>query len=165
MPGIEELDVIETWAGLRPASRDHAPMLGRTSAPGVVAATGHYRHGILLAPVTADEVAADVRALLAGTPETRPILRPFSPLRFSDAPAMPTIVLNGHPRDVPDGLTVETLLAHVGRDPDCRASPSPSATASCAGPSGPRRRSRTATASRSSRPPRVAEGPRLTDLP
>ncbi|HEX8299770.1 MAG TPA: glycine oxidase ThiO, partial [Rubricoccaceae bacterium] len=83
VPGLEELDVVETWAGLRPASRDHAPILGRTSAPGVVAATGHYRHGILLAPVTADEVAAEVRALLAGSPETRPLLGPFSPLRFS----------------------------------------------------------------------------------
>ncbi len=82
MPGVEELDVIETWAGLRPASRDHAPILGRTSAPGIVAATGHYRHGVLLAPVTADEVSADVRALLAGSPETRPILRPFTPTRF-----------------------------------------------------------------------------------
>ncbi len=82
VPGIEELDVIETWAGLRPASRDHAPILGRTAAPGVALATGHYRHGILLAPVTADEVAEDVRAMLAGSPETRPLLRPFSPLRF-----------------------------------------------------------------------------------
>ena len=82
VPGIEELDVVETWAGLRPASRDHAPLLGRTAAPGVVAATGHYRHGVLLAPVTADEVAADVRALLAGSGETRPRLAPFSPLRF-----------------------------------------------------------------------------------
>ena len=82
VPGLEELDVVETWAGLRPASRDHAPLLGRSAAPGVVAATGHYRHGVLLAPVTADEVAAEVRALLAGSPETRPLLRPFSPLRF-----------------------------------------------------------------------------------
>ncbi len=82
VPGIEELDVIETWAGLRPASRDHAPVLGRTAAPGIAVATGHFRHGILLTPVTADEVAADVRAMLAGSPETRPLLRPFSPLRF-----------------------------------------------------------------------------------
>ena len=82
VPGVEEMEVVETWAGLRPASRDHAPLLGRTSAPGVVAATGHYRHGVLLAPVTADEVAAEVQALLAGVSETRPLLRPFSPLRF-----------------------------------------------------------------------------------
>ena len=82
VPGVEELEVLETWAGLRPASRDHAPVLGRTAAPGVAAATGHYRHGILLAPVTADEVAADVRAMLAHSAETPPVLRPFSPLRF-----------------------------------------------------------------------------------
>ena len=82
VPGVEEMEIVETWAGLRPASRDHAPVLGRTAAPGVVAATGHYRHGVLLAPVTADEVAADVLSLLAGRSETRPLLAPFSPLRF-----------------------------------------------------------------------------------
>ena len=82
VPGVEEMELVETWAGLRPASRDHAPILGRTAAPGVVVATGHYRHGILLAPVTADEVAAEVRAMLAGSAETRPQLAPFSPLRF-----------------------------------------------------------------------------------
>ena len=83
VPGVEEMEVVETWAGLRPASRDHAPILGRTAAPGVVVATGHYRHGVLLAPVTADEIAADVLGLLAGRTETRPVLAPFSPLRFS----------------------------------------------------------------------------------
>ncbi|HEX8386580.1 MAG TPA: glycine oxidase ThiO [Rubricoccaceae bacterium] len=82
VPGVEEMDVVETWAGLRPASRDHAPILGRTAAPGVLAATGHYRHGVLLAPVTADEVAAETLAVLAGTAETRPLLAPFSPKRF-----------------------------------------------------------------------------------
>ncbi|MEM6289110.1 MAG: glycine oxidase ThiO [Bacteroidota bacterium] len=82
VPGIEEMDLVETWAGLRPASRDHAPLLGDSPHEGVVYATGHYRHGVLLAPVTADEVAAHVLARLDGRTETRPILSPFSPLRF-----------------------------------------------------------------------------------
>ena len=64
------------------ASRDHAPLLGRSPHPGVVYATGHYRHGILLAPVTAEEVAAEVHAILDGPTETRPLLVPFSPRRF-----------------------------------------------------------------------------------
>jgi glycine oxidase len=45
-------------------------------------ATGHYRHGILLAPVTADEVAAEVDSWLAGAAETSPTIAPFSPTRF-----------------------------------------------------------------------------------
>ena len=80
VPGIYDLPVDDTWAGLRPASRDHAPLLGDSSAPGVVMATGHYRHGILLTPVTAEEIANLVR-----TGETSSWLEPFSPTRFSDA--------------------------------------------------------------------------------
>jgi glycine oxidase len=80
VPGIYDLPVDDTWAGLRPASRDHAPLLGRTAAPGVIMATGHYRHGILLTPVTAEEVAE-----LVCTGETSDWLGPFAPTRFSDA--------------------------------------------------------------------------------
>jgi glycine oxidase len=80
VPGIYDLPVDETWAGLRPASRDHAPLLGPSSAPGIHMATGHYRHGILLTPVTAEEVARQLR-----TGETSSWLKPFSPTRFSEA--------------------------------------------------------------------------------
>ena len=80
VPGIRDLPVDETWAGLRPASRDHAPLLGETSVPGVVMATGHYRHGILLTPITAEEIARLIR-----TGETSDWLQPFSPRRFSEA--------------------------------------------------------------------------------
>lgn len=79
VPGIRDLPVDETWAGLRPASRDHAPLIGRSSAPGIMMATGHYRHGILLTPVTAEEMAH-----LIQTGETSAWLEPFSPARFSD---------------------------------------------------------------------------------
>ncbi|PEN14793.1 glycine oxidase ThiO [Longibacter salinarum] len=80
VPGVYDLSVDETWAGLRPASRDHAPILGRSGAPGVIHATGHYRHGILLAPVTAQEVAR-----LIETGETSRWIEPFSPARFSES--------------------------------------------------------------------------------
>ena len=78
VPGIHDLPVDDTWAGLRPASRDHAPLLGQSAAPGVVMATGHYRHGVLLAPVTAQEVARLLR-----TGETSDWIAPFSPMRFT----------------------------------------------------------------------------------
>ena len=79
VPGIYDLPVTDTWAGLRPASRDHAPLIG-TAAPGIIMATGHYRHGILLTPVTAQEVA---RLVLDG--ETSDWIAPFSPQRFASS--------------------------------------------------------------------------------
>jgi glycine oxidase len=80
VPGIRDLPVDETWAGLRPASRDHAPILGASEASGIIMATGHYRHGILLTPVTAEEIA---RSIARG--ETSEWIAPFSPTRFSDS--------------------------------------------------------------------------------
>jgi len=82
VPGIRDLPVDETWAGLRPAARDHAPLLGKTTAPGILMATGHYRHGILLTPATAVEMTRLIR-----TGETSSWLEPFSPRRFSEADA------------------------------------------------------------------------------
>jgi glycine oxidase len=53
VPGIDELPLVEVWSGLRPASRDGMPILGPAGPAGLALATGHYRKGILLAPVTA----------------------------------------------------------------------------------------------------------------
>ncbi|MGH3718185.1 MAG: glycine oxidase ThiO [Pseudonocardiaceae bacterium] len=63
LPAIAEYTLEETGAGLRPASPDNLPVIGELE-PGVLAATGHHRHGILLAPLTADAVLA----LLRGQP-------------------------------------------------------------------------------------------------
>jgi glycine oxidase len=58
VPGIHELVVEETAAGLRPATPDNAPLLGRAEdVEGLIWATGHHRNGILLAPVTGEIVA------------------------------------------------------------------------------------------------------------
>ncbi len=66
VPGIDELIVEEVSAGLRPATADHLPLIGPADRQGLVWATGHYRGGVLLAPVTAqlvvDHIAAGVRA-------------------------------------------------------------------------------------------------------
>jgi len=78
VPGLTELPLVETSAGLRPGSPDNAPLLGPTALPGLVAATGHYRNGVLLTPVTADLIS---EYLTTGvTPE---LAAPFSPSRFS----------------------------------------------------------------------------------
>ena len=75
VPGVHELEVEEAIAGLRPGTPDNAPILGRSAAdPRIVWATGHYRNGILLAPVTADIIVAE----LAG----EPVAHAFGPQRF-----------------------------------------------------------------------------------
>jgi glycine oxidase len=56
LPGIAELELAECSVGLRPGSPDNGPFVGWTRVDGLCVATGHYRNGILLAPVTADAV-------------------------------------------------------------------------------------------------------------
>jgi glycine oxidase len=85
LPGIEELPLLETVAGLRPGSRDDAPIVGPTAVDGLVLATGHHRNGILLAPVTVEAVS---RWVLDG--ELMDVIRPFALDRFqSPRPAGP----------------------------------------------------------------------------
>jgi len=78
LPGIYDLPLIDSWAGLRPASRDDAPILGPTDVDGLVMATGHHRNGILLAPITASTVSDYI---LTGT--VADIMRPFMLDRFN----------------------------------------------------------------------------------
>jgi len=81
IPDVAELELVEAGAGLRPGSPDNAPMIGESAVPGLIIATGHHRNGILLAPVTADGVTAMLRR--EPVPD---LIRPFSPLRFHNAP-------------------------------------------------------------------------------
>jgi glycine oxidase len=53
VPGLASAGIDETWAGLRPDSPDHLPILGPTDRNGLLIATGHFRSGVLLAPITA----------------------------------------------------------------------------------------------------------------
>lgn len=80
LPGTAELALTETIAGLRPGSPDNAPLIGRTQTDGLLLATGHYRNGILLVPVTADAIAA----LVTGG-DVPSWARPFCPTRFAEA--------------------------------------------------------------------------------
>ncbi|MCE2415343.1 glycine oxidase ThiO [Candidatus Poribacteria bacterium] len=77
VPGIYELPLLETWTGLRPGSRDNAPILGETPIENLIYATGHYRNGILLTPITAYEIA---KLILTG--ETSESIVPFRLDRF-----------------------------------------------------------------------------------
>jgi glycine oxidase len=85
VPGVDELDLVESLAALRPGSPDNAPMIGRTHTDGLLVATGHHRNGVLLSPLTADLVADLVTGTAAEIdPE---ILATVSPGRFETVPA------------------------------------------------------------------------------
>jgi glycine oxidase len=53
VPKLSNAEVVELWCGLRPDTPDHLPLLGPAEAAGLTIATGHYRNGILLTPITA----------------------------------------------------------------------------------------------------------------
>ncbi|MFE9770245.1 glycine oxidase ThiO [Streptomyces sp. NPDC005931] len=82
VPGITELPLVGTQAGLRPGSPDNAPLLGRSALDGLLLATGHFRNGVLLTPVTGDALAE-----VLTTGELPEVARPFTPERLP-APAL-----------------------------------------------------------------------------
>jgi glycine oxidase len=77
LPSLASAPITHNWAGLRPGTPDDLPILGPTDTAGVFVATGHFRNGILLAPVTA-KIMAD---LVAGHPSSLNT-QAFSPARF-----------------------------------------------------------------------------------
>jgi glycine oxidase len=81
LPGLSELVIDELAAGLRPGTPDNGPALGPGALPGLHWAAGHYRHGIMLTPITSELVVAGVlgerQSELGGA---------FSPLRFANLP-------------------------------------------------------------------------------
>src|SRR5882672_6713956 len=79
-PGLANARLEETWAGLRPDSPDHLPILGPTDVDGLLIATGHFRSGILLAPITARLVREWITEQRVSADWDR-----FSPLRFPSA--------------------------------------------------------------------------------
>jgi glycine oxidase len=83
LPAVDELELVETIAALRPGSPDNLPIIGTSILPRLVYASGHSRNGILLAPITADLLCA----LLTGTEtdQDRELLALVSPARFTPA--------------------------------------------------------------------------------
>ena len=78
VPGLGEARLLEAWAGLRPGTPDDLPILGATPTLGYFVATGHFRDGILLAPITAHIMA---QLMTGGDPGHD--ISAFSPLRFN----------------------------------------------------------------------------------
>jgi glycine oxidase len=80
VPALENARIEETWAGLRPDSPDHLPIIGPTDVDGLLIATGHFRSGVLLAPVTARMIREWVSTRRVSVDWQR-----VSPMRFLEA--------------------------------------------------------------------------------
>jgi glycine oxidase len=80
LPELGEAQLVEVNTGLRPGSPDNSPLIGPSSTPGLIFATGHYRNGILLTPITADAVTTYI--VEGAVPDD---VLPFSPGRFAEA--------------------------------------------------------------------------------
>jgi glycine oxidase len=80
LPELSEATLEEVCTGLRPGTPDNAPVLGPARVGGLILATGHYRNGILLAPVTADAITE-----LVITAQLPGVLEPFAATRFAQA--------------------------------------------------------------------------------
>lgn len=83
-PVLASAPELSAWAGIRPGSPDDAPLIGETALPGVIAALGHYRNGVLLAPATAEIVADQI---IDG--KVSPLAAAFAPLRFDNGDEAP----------------------------------------------------------------------------
>ncbi|MGY1831527.1 glycine oxidase ThiO [Geodermatophilus sp. SYSU D01180] len=81
VPEVSELELTETLARWRPGTPDNAPLLGPSSLPGLVLATGHHRNGVLLTPVTAEATAE-----LLATGALPAVAAPFTADRFRVGP-------------------------------------------------------------------------------
>jgi glycine oxidase len=82
VPVLGEAELVEVSTSVRPATPDNAPLIGPSALDGLVLATGHYRNGVLLTPVTADGIADLITN--GSLPDA---LAPFTPARFSRAVA------------------------------------------------------------------------------
>jgi glycine oxidase len=78
VPALADAPVSETWANFRPVTDDELPILGPTDTEGLLLATGHFRNGILLSPITADLISG----LILGKP-TGIDLAPFARARLA----------------------------------------------------------------------------------
>jgi glycine oxidase len=86
VPGLANGQIEETWAGLRPDSPDHLPILGPTDLEGLLIATGHFRSGILLTPITARLMREWITEQRVSVDWER-----LSPMRFATARRQPAL--------------------------------------------------------------------------
>ncbi len=108
-PPLQTFPIEEQWWGFRPSTPDELPILGAGPCDNLTLATGHYRNGVLLAPITASLIAAQVQ----GNPD--PLLNAFSYQRFRQPkhqPSSSTVSLDHHP--TPHMQLTDTPLSATG---------------------------------------------------
>ncbi|QLE56517.1 glycine oxidase ThiO [Nostoc sp. TCL26-01] len=86
-PQLQHYPIQEFWWGFRPATPDELPILGTSHCPNLTLATGHYRNGILLAPITATLIAD-----LIWEQKPEPLLSHFHHSRFHNQPSIPPML-------------------------------------------------------------------------
>jgi thiazole synthase len=119
-PGLRDATIDELWWGFRPATPDENPLLGYGHCDNLIFATGHYRNGILLAPITAQLIADLITADRAD-----PLLAAFDPHRFDRSEPTnqiaPTAVNALPPPTQP--MTVSIPIAPVSPDAPSSSDP------------------------------------------
>jgi glycine oxidase len=91
IPSIANFEMVETWCGLRPDTIDHLPIIGPSGVDNLVLASGHFRNGILLAPITAKFVAE-----LTNSNRQPDALRPFGIDRFDNRQERAPVASHSH---------------------------------------------------------------------
>ena len=104
-PPLQTFPIEEQWWGFRPATPDELPILGPGPCENLTLATGHYRNGVLLAPVTAKLIAAHIQPVEQGNAD--PLLNAFSYRRFNQSPSPDT-----HPST--NMQLIDTPLSAIG---------------------------------------------------
>ena len=87
LPSLAEAELVEATAGLRPGSPDNVPLVGWLGPSGPLVATGHHRHGLLLAPLTADLVAHLLLDVPLSGADPAPLLAACDPARLGEVAA------------------------------------------------------------------------------
>jgi thiazole synthase len=117
-PSLGDLPIQDCWWGFRPATPDELPILGQSHCPNLTLATGHYRNGILLTPITAKLIADQI-----WHQQTDPLLSHFSWQRFNSFNRF-----NKFNKGEPD--SAEGTPAPVAADSHCSNSPVPTSQTS-----------------------------------
>ena len=107
LPDLANAEITETWSGLRPDTPDHLPLLGPAGVDGLTIATGHYRNGILLTPITAKLVREWIVEKRVSVD-----WEIFNPLRFASAEAERENPSDSFSNDPPDGKQTGSQFAH-----------------------------------------------------
>ena len=119
-PGLKDATIEELWWGFRPATPDENPLLGYGHCDNLIFATGHYRNGILLAPITAQLIAD-----LITTDRADPLLTAFDPHRFDPVSSPSTTLPTSASISTPTSTPTSTPNSSRSPDPTLPFSPQP----------------------------------------